>query len=384
MEAATMTELLQVEEMMLDFDPLPPPGQSIWRDGELTHESPCSSGPPKDSLLLLPKRELIFSSLLASKSQLSLACSLSCPAARETTVVFATEEMVDSDQNQIVILGNAETSGAADAQMVSVPGPVTALVFADNYRLLFGLGGTGGACGLLQWHRGSELPVEPVIFPAWHTDDIRDMCVTNDAKLITASYDGRVALVDLNLVGDANPCIQHAPLGTSVSSVAMHPFLGESVVSVTTDTGALLILDMREHQSSHSRQRFVSHNVAPAGEIFSSHRGLFDHCWLDGTSVACGYGSGLLAIVDCRKGATVERIRDSKNQELQNIVFDAQTATLAACGRYTRLWKVNDGELSPSGVYEPKYDRAKNNAGVFCNNQLAITASDSSMVFLTP
>ena len=138
-------------------------------------------------------------------------------------------------------------------------------------------------------------------------------------------------------------------------------------------------MDMREKRAT--RQQFNTSDVCPIGVDFKCHSGLFDHVWLDGTSVALGYGDGTIAVLDARMGQTVQMFRE-KNKQLENLAWDSQTQTFASFGRYSSFWSVNGGEWTQLGSYAPKYERSHHNAGALLGGIAAITAADSSLVLV--
>lgn len=365
-EAKGLEELLHVESMFMTEEPM---------EFDISDFREFAQGRNSLQGTLIPRRELIFASLIGQRSSnLEHSTALTRPMVREDTIVFGTE---DIDQaGKLIILSSAFKARSSDATVVDVSGPVTSMAFVDNYKLIFST--THATCGLVEWLPGKLEPEAPVYWPRFHYDDVRDMDA-DGSKLVTCSYDGFVVLSDIECFSsqsNEHAYNQRCSLGTSVSSVGM--WNSWEVLSVTCDIGAYLTLDLRE---GHKKRSFRAGRISPLGESHSRHGGLLDHCWTSSTSVVLGFEHTLVQ-VDVRTGRTLQMVEEA-GKKLQNLGFDSESSTLAAFGDpECTFWNTLSGDWEQVGAYRPSHGRQTNAGAIVLGRTAAVTAADCSMVLL--
>jgi hypothetical protein len=176
LEHNTLSELLQVESMLLDepFHPLPPPPplpEDIYLQLDVTKElTPVKAQVVADEANpIYPVRERRYDQNLDFCSSLSKPCSFGAK------VAFATEESSLSlaGQNQLFVY---DSDSMTDSIFPEIRGAVTALSFVNSHKLVFAT--AGGEISLLDTREDDEGEYET--FPVFHTNHVRDLLVTTD------------------------------------------------------------------------------------------------------------------------------------------------------------------------------------------------------------
>lgn len=150
---------------------------------------------------------------------------------------------------------------------------------------------------------GSDLNVcEACDFPAFHSDDIREMALRDMHLLLSGGFDGNVFVTDVVKLADSirrNDTAARNRIyrcGEVVGSVSWHPS-EQYLASCTTDNGSVRIFDTRTEKHS------------AALVINTGSQELYCHAYRDSSTLLLGYGNGRMKAVDYRMNRKFARCR---------------------------------------------------------------------------
>jgi len=181
-----------------------------------------------------------------------------------------------------------------------------------------------------------------VMFPEFHKDAIRELCVSEGNKnlVISGGFDGNVFVTDITrLCSDIEKNEKKSenslyPCRDVVGSVSWHPE-DSYLASCTTDTGTLHIFDIRTDKRR------------PAVVYDTGKRELYTHSYKDGNTMLLGFGDGSIHVFDTRNKRTVMTFHDPHQKQIGEIKFDYGTKMFATFGHpAATLWGFNDNSMS--------------------------------------
>jgi hypothetical protein len=309
--------------------------------------------------------------------------SLSRPAATPFVFATGTEFNVKPERNMIFF---SNLSLKDEPHMVKVSGPTTAMTWCDVNRLVFACGSGAGVIGLLHYSIEEECTVAPALYaPTFHTSQIRDM--GSNRNLVISCSDGAVvseSILDYlfpqliyacQFVSNIELLISNAPakhqwrasLDTEVSSVCFHPRQPE-VISVTTDWGSILTMDMR------GKNAFVS-------RLHPRAMGLVDHCWSRDEETCLAYADGVIARVDMRIGSNVTA-SDPHLVEVDSIEsLNDDTVMVFGSGGGTVYDLDRKGTIKPLALFNPGDCAFLGHGGCMATGSLMISTAANGSIF---
>jgi hypothetical protein len=168
------------------------------------------------------------------------------------------------DKNQLVFFQFdrrkiREAPSVVDSETYNVPviwkyslsEGVRDILWTDDHHLFLALGNR-----ITMVQLGSDLNVcEACDFPAYHSDDIREMAMRDMHLLLSGGFDGNVFVTDVVKLTDSirrNDTAGRNRIyrcGSVVGSVAWHPS-EQALASCTTDNGSVRIFDIRTEKHS--------------------------------------------------------------------------------------------------------------------------------------
>eukprot|EP01119_Soliformovum_irregulare_P010816 TRINITY_DN2669_c0_g1_i2.p1 TRINITY_DN2669_c0_g1~~TRINITY_DN2669_c0_g1_i2.p1 ORF type:complete len:442 (+),score=88.08 TRINITY_DN2669_c0_g1_i2:77-1402(+) len=209
----------------------------------------------------------------------------------------------------------------------------THIVFAINQKL-----------GLVRLNAADLTINDVVMFPEFHKDAIREICVSegNTDLVISGGFDGNVFVTDISrLINDIQRNEKKSenslyPCREVVGSVQWHPN-EPCLASCTTDTGTLHIFDIR---TDKKRAAIVQD---------TQRRELFTHCYRDDTTMLLGYGDASIQPYDIRTRKMMPMFSDVNQKQIGEIRFNYSERVFATFGSpQMSLWNYGN-EYSPAG-----------------------------------
>jgi len=249
-----------------------------------------------------------------------------CPT-RNDIFVCGTEEQDNSKKHQnFLIFGSIEENNDISPRITyQLSDHIRDLQWIDPQHVVFAV---NQKLGLVRM-ASSELAIEDVVmFPEFHKDSIREICISEGNKnlVISGGFDGNVFVTDISrLCLDIQKNEKKSenslyPCKDVVGSVNWHPY-DTHLASCTTDTGTLHIFDIR----TDKRRAAIVYDTM-------KRDGLFAHAYKDTDIILLGYGDGGIISFDMRVKRNINNFQDINQKQIGEIRFDYQTKTFAVFG----------------------------------------------------
>jgi len=183
---------------------------------------------------------------------------------------------------------------------------------------------------------------EIVMFPEFHKDAIREICVStgNRNLVISGGFDGNVFVTDVSrLCSDIQSNQKKSenslyPCRDVVGSVNWHPE-DTYLASCTTDNGLMHIFDIRTDKRR------------PAIVYDTAKRELYCHSYRDRNTMFLGFGDGEIQLFDIRTKRTIMSFRDPYQKQIGEIRFDWPTKSFACFGNpEATIWNYSDSAIT--------------------------------------
>lgn len=221
-----------------------------------------------------------------------------------------------------------------------------------------------------------------VMFPEFHKDSIREICVSEGNKnlVISGGFDGNVFVTDITrLCSDIQKNEKKSenslyPCRDVVGSVQWHPH-DPFLASCTTDTGTLHIFDIRTDKRR------------PAIVYDTQKRALFAHAYRDSATLLLGFGDGSIHLFDTRSKRTIMNFQDPHQKQIGEIRFNHSTKHFAVFGvpEFT-LWNYDDSSINCTTHHQLADDATVNSgryktSGDFRKGTQTVAVTDSCGTF---
>jgi len=261
-----------------------------------------------------------------------------CPTHNEH-FVCGTEEQDQYKKTQNVMIFSSVDGNAVNVRFTyPVTDYVRDLQWIDTQHIVFAI---NQKLGLVRMT--SELTVDAIVmFPEFHKDAIREICISEGNKnlVISGGFDGNVFVTDISrLCSDIEKNEKKSenslyPCRDVVGSVHWHPE-DTYLASCTTDTGTLHIFDIRTDKRR------------PAIVYDTGKKELYTHCYKDGNTMLLGFGDGSIHVFDTRTKRTVMSFHDPNQKQIGEIRFDYNTKHFATFGNPSvTLWSFTENSMS--------------------------------------
>jgi len=260
-----------------------------------------------------------------------------CPTHNDN-FVCGTEEQDQYRRTQNVMIFSSIEGNSVNVRFTyPVTDYVRDLQWIDTQHIVFAINQKLGLVRMTQ-----DLTVDAIVmFPEFHKDAIRELCVSEGNKnlVISGGFDGNVFVTDISrLCSDIEKNEKKSenslyPCRDVVGSVHWHPE-DTFLASCTTDTGTLHIFDIRTDKRR------------PAIVYDTGKKELYSHSYKDGNTMLLGFGDGYIHVFDTRNKRTVMTFHDPNQKQIGEIRFDYETKMFATFGHpAVTLWGFNENSM---------------------------------------